>query len=314
MGDQLELELGVEVAQKPANMEWSYSRRELLEQCPRSYYYHYYGANAKTAKEEPHKEKLKALKALKNRYVRTGEIVHLVIRTYLKKRQIGEVWDVDRLLKWAGDIYKKDRAYSLGLFHPDNEDKPVKLLEFLYEHENAEKEYNESEQKLLDAIKNFMTSETIVPFHSAAAKDDTIIEEWMKLKIYDQPVRGKIDLMYSDEHRVVICDWKIGKPDDFGDSLQLLSYALWAIDRYHRHPDDIWAYKVYLSEGSLSRVKVSDQNLRRAKARILQDIERMQFFDKYGRDAIAEAFTPCNKPKICLLCSFQGICPRKGEM
>ena len=93
-------------------MDWSYSRRDLFERCLRAYYYQYYGANKRTAKSEPQKEVLHFLKSLKNRYLRTGEIVHLVIRTYLKTLQERDMWSVDRVLNWARKIYRDDYTYS----------------------------------------------------------------------------------------------------------------------------------------------------------------------------------------------------------
>ena len=39
-------------------LEWSYSRRVVLEQCPRKYYYQYYGSSSKKSNDDPQKEKL----------------------------------------------------------------------------------------------------------------------------------------------------------------------------------------------------------------------------------------------------------------
>ena len=75
---------------KPTQLKWSFSKRGILEQCPRKYYYAYYGSNLTTAKNDPQKEVLRFLKKLQNRHLRTGDILHYVIRWYLKKLQEGE--------------------------------------------------------------------------------------------------------------------------------------------------------------------------------------------------------------------------------
>jgi hypothetical protein len=49
-----------------SKIKWSYSRRETFDRCLRQYYYQYYGANQRTAKAEPYKDKLKFLKELSN--------------------------------------------------------------------------------------------------------------------------------------------------------------------------------------------------------------------------------------------------------
>ena len=99
-------------------MQWSYSRRSLLEQCPRAYYYQYYGANKRTAKAEPLKDHLHFLKSLTNRHLRSGDIVHLVIRTYLNSLQRKDIWDVSRVLDWARQIFQNDYSYSSAYSNP----------------------------------------------------------------------------------------------------------------------------------------------------------------------------------------------------
>lgn len=56
-----------------------------MEQCPLRYYFEYYGSHLRMARDEPRKERLRFLKSLSNRHLRTGTIVHLIIRTYFKR-------------------------------------------------------------------------------------------------------------------------------------------------------------------------------------------------------------------------------------
>lgn len=143
-------------SRQPALMEWSYTRRATLERCLRWYYYQYYGANARTAKTESHKETLRFLKTLRNRHLRTGEIVHLIVRTYLTRLQQGEVWSLERLLHWAQDIYRRDVAYSKQYKHsgqvPDGPYPPALLLEFYYGFEEPEALWEASATRLAVAF------------------------------------------------------------------------------------------------------------------------------------------------------------------
>ena len=88
-------------AAKPTSIPWSYSRRNLLQQCPLSYYFEYYGSKKRIAEAEPRKERLRFLKGLSSRHLRTGEITHLVIRTYLNRLREGEEWSLERLVSWV---------------------------------------------------------------------------------------------------------------------------------------------------------------------------------------------------------------------
>jgi hypothetical protein len=79
-----------------AGLSWSYSRRESLEHCTRRYFFQYY---AHALPDGELKTKVSFLKGVKNRYLRTGEIVHLIIATYFKKLKIGRNLSEDWLAK-----------------------------------------------------------------------------------------------------------------------------------------------------------------------------------------------------------------------
>src|SRR5438067_1967552 len=106
-------------------VEWSYSRRTALDQCARRYYNEYHGANRRSAKSEPKKERLHFLKALDSRYERTGKILHKAIAIYLRKAQAGDHWEAERLYGFAEMILSADlehsRAYvATGTLPPTN--------------------------------------------------------------------------------------------------------------------------------------------------------------------------------------------------
>ena len=50
--EESEIQSGTE-SHKPIFSEWSYSRREMLEQCARKYYYQYYGSSLKKSNNDP---------------------------------------------------------------------------------------------------------------------------------------------------------------------------------------------------------------------------------------------------------------------
>src|SRR5437899_2263695 len=93
---------------------WSYSRRSVFDQCPRRYYYQYYGSDLRTALEEPHKDTLKQLKGLQNRYERVGALLHLAIATYFRQAQAGEILTLPRLLNGIQKMFRDDYTYSIA--------------------------------------------------------------------------------------------------------------------------------------------------------------------------------------------------------
>lgn len=295
--------------------EWSYSRRGALEQCPRKYYYQYYGSNRRTAKNDPQKEKLHFLKKLQNRHLRSGDILHFVIRWYLKKLQQGKQLSLDWLLQWALDTYRKDIKYSQQYEHgtalSNDIRHPKLLLEFYYGLPDAEPLCADTEERLVTALTNFITSQNVAQFREGARKASALIEEPARMKNDDFSLIGKVDLAYWEDDRIVIADWKIGSAGSSDDSLQMLAYALWAKQKFECPLDSIILHKAHLEDNTISMFNVSEKALTRVEMRILQDLDRMQEADKYGVQGIVEAFTPCAQPKVCEMCQFQEICPKE---
>lgn len=296
-------------------MRWSYSRRNLLERCPRAYYYQYYGANRRTAKAEPLKERLHFLKTLPSRHLRVGQIMHLAIRTYLMSHQQKKGWTVKGLLNWAQKISQGDyvysREYRLGDTPPEGRYPPVLLLEFYYGLENADRLFLESESRMIKALQNFAVNPKFANFRRGACNPNALIEKNISIKNSHFSMFGKLDLVYPDGDRIGIVDWKLGAAGNNDDSLQLLSYALGAIKEFNCQPDSIDLYCIHLSDSSIESSNISEQEVSRAKGRIIQDLERMKMMDEYGKQAIAEAFTPCAQPRICAQCVFESICPKE---
>lgn len=321
MSDQLTLfnQLGLTPAIdeiKHSKIEWSYSRRETFDRCLRQYYYQYYGAKQRTAKDEPYKDKLNFLKELSNRHLRIGKIIHIIIKTHLNNLQKGERWSLSYLSDWASNIYQRDLEYSKKFqsgYLPD-EDKypPVLLSEFYYKYDNAEALWMESRERLLEALGNFIKNSEFERFRLGVTQPKAIVERLFHLKQEYFSISGQIDLAYNEKGRIVVADWKIGGSNDNDDCLQLLSYALWAKDNFKCFANDINLYIVHLGNNSISHFEVDERKLLNVKAYIIQDIERMQSLDIYGCNAIVDVFTPCGHSKICDLCSFRELCLKEG--
>lgn len=169
----------------------------------------------------------------------------------------------------------------------------------------------ESGQRLLESLKNFMTSATFSSFRAAGSYAEAIVEKRIRVKTRYFSAMGQVDLVYQRGYGVNIIDWKVGNPSDASDSLQLLFYALWASKEYQCQPEKISIHRAHLLDDKVSTSSVSERSMQWTGARIMQDLERMHALDRYGKNGIAEAFTPCRQRQICLLCPFQGVCPRE---
>lgn len=308
-------------ADRSFHIDWSHSRRDLFERCLFWYYGSYYGARKGTAKSEPRKEELRFLKKLGNVNLRAGTIMHLVIRTCLQHSKQGDDWTLERALSWAQEIYKQDlkfsREYRPGTPLPSGNNAPVLLMEFFYGFRDAEELWEKSVARLRKALTNFFTNPEFERFHRGASHPDSLIEKRVRLKDRHFNLRGQIDLAYPEDERRVVLDWKIGAAGgESSDSLQLLSYALAAVEELGCAPESIDLYKVHLGDGDgkVTAYTVRDHQIRSARARIIQDTERMYSMDQYGRDGVSGAFTPCGQPRVCRMCPFQALCPKGVEV
>ena len=293
--------------------KWSYSRRNVLEQCARRYYYQYYGSLLKTSNNDPQKVKLNFLKNLENRHLRIGKILHSVIKTYLYKLQNEEHWSLDRLLSWSQKMYGKDLAFSRQYEHgnplPKGDYPPILLLEFYYGWSDAGSLCSNAGERLITALTNFITSRNFARFREGATDPSALIETFTKMKNNYYSLDGKVDLAYMKDDKTIIVDWKTGGSSSGDGSLQMLAYALWARQKFECPVDAIKLHKVYLEDNTFCTYHIGEKDIARVEARILQDLERMQEADNYGKRGLVEAFTPCAQPKVCRLCEFQEICP-----
>src|SRR2546426_3086155 len=178
-----------------------------MEQCPRRYFLEYYGSAAAGSFTATDLHKLRLLKSLQSRYERTGAIAHLVISVFFKKAQAGDVWDGDRLWKWAREILQGDIEYSKG--HRDNPSQkgqgnfpPALLHEFYYQDPDASRLCAEAEVRLLDGLRNFASSTRLVNFRTAGMRAGTLVESVMSIPELPCNVSGKLDLGFTDQGRV----------------------------------------------------------------------------------------------------------------
>lgn len=297
---------------------WSHSRRSTLEQCTRKYYYEYYGSNKKTAKGEPKKKELHFLKQLQNRYERTGSILHLVIGQYLKKAQKGDIWTLARLESWATDIFLKDITYSKAKHEPDEDPidnyPPTLLQEFFYSVSNAYELCQESLELMLQALRSFYNDTVFDNYRRNGISDSSLIEYPLKINTLPCKVGGRLDLAFRENSTYTIVDWKSGESDGGGDdSLQLAVYAIWAIEHYSCSPENVRIYKAFLRGSDIIEFVIDNQVLNTARARILQDVERMAYISSYGEAALVDAFSPCGHKSVCQLCSYRNECPEGRE-
>ena len=291
---------------------WSYSRRGVFEQCPRRYFYQYYGATRQGSLPEDTRQRLRFLKGLSSRYERAGTLLHRGVAKFLRDSLTGGVVQHSGLARWIGGIFDKDIAYSAsdpqGLNPHVGQYPPVLLSEFYYGQLDAEDLCLTSRARMTAGFETFCSSRSCAQFRDLSTYSDVLIEK--RISIPDLPfkVTGQVDLAFRDCSDIFVVDWKLGDASSADDSLQLVSYALWACQHFSVEPEMVHLVKAHLASGIVVDAHMNEVAVKRGRARIMQDAERMVAMDGYGRDGNEDAFTPCAQPAVCSLCPFLGVC------
>jgi PD-(D/E)XK nuclease superfamily len=292
-------------------VEWSFSKRQMLFQCPRKYYYQYYGASARTAKSDSHKMELRQAKVLKNLNLRAGEIVDIVIQTFLTKAAARE-WTEDRLVSWARSILETDRCFNTSqIAQKEGAFTLPRLLEYAWQFPDTDERFQKAEAKVVTAIRNFYRSPAYSMFRAQRAN----VEAQKKIAIAVDGSRavGKIDVLVVQADSMHILDWKLGRQGSADDHLQVGFYGLWAV-RTQALARTVRLYMAYLGEGVVQEHTFPGAlNLLSVKGRIVQDLNIMRQLHPYGAEGRPRAFTPCLQPRVCELCQFRKVCwPQEG--
>jgi hypothetical protein len=292
-------------------LNWSYSRRESLEQCTRRYFFQYYTAELQNTEM---RNRAQFLKNVKNRFLRSGELVHLVISTYFKNLKKGKTLSADWAAKWAKELFAKDRNYSAhvrggGLLW-QQQYPPTILDEIMNSSENGAALLIQTEEQMVSSIRNFFGASAFSDFRRLGASAQSRIEAKLSLTGFPVPVSGKVDLAVPMETSVTIVDWKTGAVSDGGaESLQLATYGLWGSAEFGVKEDSVEIAKAYLLTGEVVEFKAGAEAFANARVRIHQDLERMLILHEYGRTGVIDAFTPNPQLGVCRLCPFREICP-----
>lgn len=302
------------IKEKIKEIKWSYSKRSSFEKCLRCYYYDYFGGNKTTAQIEPFKKQIHFIKThVQNRYLLAGSILHKIIKLYLQNSKKNNLWENQRYVNFAKKIYNESWEFSKKCRNtitiPDGRYPPKLLLEYYTDMKDADELCIEEQKRLIISVTSFLTNDLYSDFRVKGSKQPTYIEENIKVSGFPCKIGGKIDLAYEEDNQVTIIDWKLGANDGTGNnSLQLATYGLWASTIFNSAFQNFTIFKIHLSTNEIVKFKFNKIILAETKARIIQDTERMYVLQEYGKQGIKDAFTCCNKPKVCKLCLYRRIC------
>jgi len=126
-------------------------------------------------------------------------------------------------------------------------------------------------------------------------------EEFFDVKVGETTVVGRIDRMDKlPDGRIVITDYKTGKPqsqEDADESLQLSIYAMAAREKWNYRADHLVFYN--LEENSAVVTRLGELELQAERARI----------EEVAANIAAGKFDPKPSFGVCRLCAYRSLCP-----
>ncbi|MCC7291840.1 MAG: PD-(D/E)XK nuclease family protein [Phycisphaerales bacterium] len=303
---------------------YSSTKRSTLDRCSLQYFYQYYapGYAPPEAPREPllfqepvalvHRtlevcdsKSAASCKTLSSSSQVAGQILHNLIAQHWK----GSDWEAERFKRAAVERYD---FFVNASARNDRDSKTPRLLEHYYGLPNAGEILSTARTKLSVAVTNYFEHPAVVELvRDLLAGDESAPEVPIGglPKMSGFSIGGRIDGWSKNASGIRIVDWKMGGSVGDEDCLQLAIYGWWAVERFKVSPETVSAQRVFLGDGIIERPFVmSERLIDRCRARLHQDIERMEELHEYGVNGFFEAFPPCQREKICRQCRFQGMC------
>ncbi len=305
---------------------YSHTKRSTIDRCVLQYFYEYYAAgfdspvatkqqslfedapSVEHRRLQPHDSTAAAgCKTLSSAYQTAGQVLHNVLAQHWEHPD----WQSEWFERAATERF--DRIVAASLVNSDQGGSPgSRLMEHHYRLPDADEILTAARAKLVVAVANYFGNPAVSELVRELLSGDECGAEASiggLPRIGDFTISGRIDGWSRKGERIRIVDWKMGSSVGDEDSLQLVLYGWWAVERFHVLPEHVSVQRVFLGDGvAETPLVISERLIERCRARLRQDVERMEQLHDYGVHGNYEAFPPCEKEKICRQCKYQGMC------
>jgi hypothetical protein len=290
---------------------WSFSRSRTFADCPKKYWFHYYGSWGGWDASAPEQAReIYRLKNLTGLHLLAGDVVHRALERALMDFARGRNPEAESVIAWCkAEMQKSFRESQDELWHES-----PKRFARLFEHQYGPTPTRELLQKIGSkvgtSVRNFFTSSS----YGLIREMDP--DTWLPMETLDSfPFEGtKVyavpDFAARHDGSIWIFDWKTGRPDKKNQN-QIVLYALFAAAKWDADPDKVKGAPVYLLEGGEFDPKPVTAEDRGRVAEIMRESiaamkDRLTDADK--NEASEEKFetTP---GYACRSCNFRGVCP-----
>lgn len=294
-------------------LTWSVSRDKRLRACLRRYYLHHFASRGgHLPGGDPQARELYVLKHLRNRYMWVGEIVHEMIELALSAFRRGESVPVDQLVERGTRRMRAQYAESLQGVYRDRPHQACGLFEHEYREDVSRDEWRTQRDRMEQCLRAFFGLPIVETLRQTPSWRWLAVESAASFELEGATVLVKPDFAFRDEQdRVVIVDWKTGKPRLDDERLQLATYGVYARRAWGIGPDYLRACVAYLETGEVMEQHLTHDDLAWAETAIRDSVRQMR--ELGASELLAERFPQTDDVSRCALCCFRRACGRDPD-
>lgn len=292
---------------------WSVSRDSALRECPRKYYFNYYGHWGGWLRDAPERTReIYILKQLKNRATWVGQTVHDCIARTLQNLSRGvPLLPVDEILSITRSLMRQDYRHSKSGLYRQNPKAYCGFFEHEYGIDVTDDQWRSTADEVDACLRTFYESEQFRTLRDTPAGDYLEVERFSSFYVDSTELRIKLDCATKDAGRIVIWDWKTGKKEaDEGLSIQMGCYALYAREAYRTRLENVVTRRFDLTHAVLHEHTVTERSADEILAYIRGSVADMVgLLDEVQDNRTDEnRFAKIARRGVCLKCKFLKVC------
>lgn len=311
----MSMQAGQETVKRARTLPWSATRVRTFQECRRKYYFRYHLAPLARKPGAPavayQVDRVKDLVGLE---AWAGDLVHHVIETALNRwrarRDYTEAEALAQANRMLSSQYRDSHDYWSA--HPDSYTRRPLLLDMHYYSDAGLSK--DRAQKLRETVhqslRSFFRSHLAGRLRALDPGDWRPIDRNASAHLEDGTlILVKPDFAFVDGERLVILDWKTGRPDPYWEMIQVTCYALYAAERWHYSLERIDPKVVHLfPEFRISDTEYSWDSIQDVKFLIRES--QSEIVDLVGSEELPpEDRFPCTEDGMrCRWCQFRGVC------
>jgi CRISPR/Cas system-associated exonuclease Cas4 (RecB family) len=291
---------------------WSVSRDGVFQNCPRQYYFQYYGSWGGWEYDAPDRiRKLYVLKQLKGRAMWIGQVVHDCIKRSLDNISRGiPVLPAEEILSITRDRMRQDFRSSRSGAYWDNPRNSCGLYEHEYNLEVTDDQWREAADQVDRCLTNFYASETYQQLCALPREDFLEVEQFSKFDLDGDEVTIKLDCAIRERDSIIIFDWKTGRSEQLGLSFQMACYAYYASNAYRIPVKHVVTRRFELWKNEIYEESIGEASLDELLGYIRGSVKDMKSLldDPQKNVASEENFSKVEKREVCYRCNFMKVC------